>query len=37
MGSVYFADEFFTCPFAVPTLIVAALVSAGPCDADEAV
>ena len=34
MCSVYFADEFYTWPFAVPTLIVAALVSDRPCGAD---
>ena len=36
MGSVAFADEFSTCPFAVPTLIVEALVSGGPCGGDRA-
>ena len=36
MGSVAFDDEFSTCPFAVPTLIVAALVSGIPCGADGA-
>ena len=36
MGSVAFANEFYTCPFAVPTLIVAALVLGGSCGADGA-
>ena len=36
MGSVDFGDDFSTCPFSVPTLIVAALVSGGLCGADGA-
>ena len=36
MVSVAFADDFSTCPFTVPTLIVADLVSVGPFGADGA-
>ena len=36
MGSVAFDDEFSTCSFSVPTLIVSALVSGGLCGADGA-
>ena len=37
MVSVAVAEYFSTFPFAVPTLIVAALVSCGPCGGDEAI
>ena len=33
IGRIAFAADFATCPFSVPTLIVAALVSSGPCGA----
>ena len=32
---VAFAADIATCPFAVPTLIISALVSSGPCGAFE--
>ena len=34
MGSIYFDDDFSTCPFSVPPIIVAALVLGGPCGAE---
>ena len=36
IGSIAVDDYFSTCPFSVPTLIVASLVSGGPCGADGA-
>ena len=36
IGRVDFANDFATCILAVPTLIVAALVSSGPCGASGA-
>ena len=33
MGRVALAEDFSTCPFTVSTLIVAAFLSGGPCDA----
>ena len=36
MDSIDFDDDFSTCPFAVPTLIVSALVLGGPCGAEGA-
>ena len=37
MGIVALADDCSTCPFDVPTFIVAALVSGGPCGSDGAI
>ena len=37
IGSVAFADDVATCPFAVPTMILVALVSSGPCGAFGAI
>ena len=34
--SIAVDDEFYTCPFDVPTLIFLALVLGGPCGADGA-
>ena len=34
IGSIAVSDNFSTCPFSVPTLIVEALVSGGPCGDD---
>ena len=36
IGSIAVDEEFSTCTFYVPTLIVATLVSGGPYGADEA-
>ena len=37
IGSVDFSADVATCPFAVPTLILVALVSSGPCGAFGAI
>ena len=37
IGSVAFAADVFTCPFAVPTLVLVALVYSGPCGAFGAI
>ena len=34
--SIAIADNFYTCPFAMPTLTVESIVSGGPCVADGA-
>ena len=37
IGSAAFAADVATCPFAVPILILVALVSSGPCGAFDAI